>query len=86
MSAPLAVVAPGDVQILAIEEHDTRVGIGNQFVKTLVIGDLPVPDDLQPTSHDRTRMLTGIDPDLSFGKREVPMLIDPVVQEEGWRP
>ncbi len=77
---PFALAAPADVRVICMQGDDTHLDIEGQLVKTLVVGEPPVADELLlPTSYERTRLLGWIDPALRFEEWSVPIIIDPEV-------
>ena len=68
---------------LPIGAHDgVRIDfeIDGRLVKSLVVGEPPVADDLLlPTSYEKTRLVGWIDPALRFEEWSVPIIADPEV-------
>ena len=77
---PFAVVASADLRVLSMDGNDTQVEVEGRLVKSLVVGEPPVNDEvLLPTSYERTRLLGWIDPALRFEEWSVPIIVDPDV-------
>jgi hypothetical protein len=84
---PFPVLAASEVRVICMDGDDVFVDIDGRMVKSLVVGEPPVPDDvLYPTSYDKTRLVSPIDPELRFEGWSVPMVVDPAVLAKGWQP
>ena len=84
---PYAVLAPTQVRIISMEGDDTQVEIDGQLVRTLVVGEPPVPDAvMMPTNAERMGKIKMAGPVPHFKDRGVPMFIDPVVLDKDWQP
>jgi hypothetical protein len=86
-SEPLELAAPSDVRVICMEGDDTHIELDGRMVKTLIVGEPPVPDELLlPTSFEKTRLSRWGDPELHFDDWGVPMIVDPAVLAKGWTP
>jgi hypothetical protein len=84
---PFPVLAPWQVRVISMEGDDVYVEIDGQLVKSLVVGEPPVAEDvLLPTSYDKTKVVSAIDPELRLDGWSVPMVVDPAVLAKGWQP
>ncbi len=82
-----ALLAPDELRVLSMDGDDAHVEIDGRMVKTLLVGEPPVPDALLlPTSFERTRMIGWVDPTWHFDDWDVPMIVDPEVLAKDWHP